>query len=50
MFKCVVCEHADHADINTARHYIGLRDWASAREGALSLDTPLIREMIYKLA
>ena len=50
VFKCVACGHAENADINAARNILASGIGASARGGALSLDTPLIREKICEVA
>ena len=50
VFKCVACGHAENADINVARNILASGIGATARGGALSLDTPLIREKIYAIS
>ncbi len=50
VFRCVVCGHAENADLNAARNILASGIGASARGGALSLDTPLIREKICEVA
>ncbi len=50
VFKCVACGHAEHADLNAARNMLASGIGATARGGALSLGTPLIREKICKVA
>ncbi len=50
VFKCVACGHAENADVNAARNILASGIGATAREGALPLGTPLIREKICKVA
>ncbi len=50
VFRCVACGHAENADLNAARNMLASGIGASARGGALSLDTPLIREKICEVA
>ena len=47
VFRCMACGHAENAELNAARNMLASGIGASARGGALSLDTPLIREKIY---
>ncbi len=50
VFRCVACGHAENADLNAARNMLASGIGATARGGALSLDTPLIREKICEVA
>jgi len=49
-FRCVACGHAENADLNAARNILASGIGASARGGAFSLETPLIRERMVEVA